>query len=255
MQMDAFDNYRRMLAAPDDGLVAWWYLGETLCELEGWPTMPTLQAETVMVYRTETLDADSFRIHWWEIGYFRDPITGDIADKWRNPITGREASAPKWFEEGPAHYTVKRVAGGIEVDLVQPQAIVKSVVPAFYQAFGQVHLLQTERKARSFPQPDGSIPAPDSEQSADAVTKLSVYASQADLNSGSAWVDCTGSYSFALATLPAWLGFGEVAGRSVTHGRMQKAKIDAPLNPLAWARLQALLPAYFDDGRIKPKWS
>jgi len=244
-----------MLAAPEDGLVAWWYLGETLCELEGRPTMPTLQAETVMVYRTETLDADTFRIHWWEIGYFRDPITGNVVDQWHNPITGHTASAPKWFEEGPAHYTVKRVAEGIEVDLVQPQAIVKSVVPAIHPAFGQVHLLQTERKARSFPQPDGSIPAPDSDQAAQAVTQLSVYASQSDLDADLPWVNCTGSYSFELATLPAWLGFGELRGRSITYGRMQKAKINEPLNPIAWERLQALLPACFDQGRIVPKWS
>lgn len=252
---DFLDLYRRTFYTAEDGDCAWWYLGTTMAEVPGQHVLPVMQAETVMVYRSETLSDDSFRVHWWEIGYFRDPVTGEIASSWRNPLTGIEATPPRGFEEGPCHYDVHRAEQGVRLELVQPHAVVLGVAAVLSHSHGQCHIAQTERKARGYPSADGSLPDPTSTGAAQATTILSVHASQADLASGAAWVPGSGEYSFELTMLPPWMGFGALQGKATTYGRMHKARVNEPLNPLAWQRLKAVYPQHFNGDRITPVWS
>ena len=221
-------------------------------EIEEYPTLPVLHIETLMIYNTTTLSDKAFRMDWWEIGYMRDPTTGEIARQWLNPITGALVDCPDRFEEGPSHFIIEQAGAALEVSLVQAHARIESVEVNFTTQGGRVFLEQTERKVRGFPLPDGSMPSLDSDQVSSARTMLSVFASQDDLAKNSA--HSSGAYEFELAP-PAWMGFGGRPGRSITRGIMVKAGMNHQLNPLAWQRMKALFPDCFDGESVRPRWS
>ena len=249
---DPLDAYRRMFADPQDGVSAWWYLGTSFARMEGYPVIPVLHVETVMIYKTATLSPDSFRMDWWEIGYMRDPVTGEIADTWTNPITGARLPFPKKFEEGPSHFTFTRAGEGLKVELVQRHARVEGVEVTFVARDGRLLLDQHERKVRGFPLPDGTMPSLDSDQVSRTRTRLSVFSSVEDLKRPNA--PSSGSYEFELKA-PAWLGMGDRPGTAFVSGIMVKSPhVDEQLNRSGWARLQSLFPDCFDGDRIKPRW-
>ena len=135
---------------------------------------------------------------------------------------------------------------------MQAHAKVESVEVAFSEKTGRFLIEQTERKIRGFPLPDGSMPALDSPHVSRAHTTLRTFAAIGDLSQNS--VESSGSYEFELAP-PAWMGFGDMPGRSITRGIMTKAAMDEKLNPLAWDRMQKLFPDCFDGKKVKPRWA
>jgi hypothetical protein len=205
-----------------------------------------------MVYKTATLSPDAFRMEYWEIGYMRDPTTGEIARRWLNPITGAEVASPDRFEEGPAHFIIERDGAGLKLELVQAHARIESVDVAVTSRNGRVVIEQTERKVRGFPLPDGSMPSLDSDSVSRARTKLTLFASQADLAFNSA--PSSGAYEFELGP-PPWMGFGNTPGRSITRGSMVKADMHEQRNPVAWARMKSLFPDCFDGDEVRPRWA
>ncbi|WP_394762687.1 hypothetical protein [Phenylobacterium sp.] len=250
---DALDAYRRMFATAHDGDAAWWYLGTMFVEIPGYLPLPVIQAETVMIYRTTTLSNDAFRMDWWEIGYMRDLATGEVAQTWTNPITGKTVPSPQKFEEGPAHFLIQRDGAGLKLELTQPYARIESVSVEFSEADGRILLEQTERKVRGFPLPDGSMPSLDSGDVSPARTTLSILSSRADLAKPSA--PSSGAYDFELRTPPAWTGLAGHGGRAITRGAMVKTEMHAPLNPIGWRRLKTIFPECFEGDEIRPRWA
>ena len=252
--IDALDAYRRMLSSAEDGSeTCWWYLGTTIARPAGFEPIIVNHVETVMIYGATTLSADSYRVPWWEIGVFRDAITGELPDVWTNPVTGAAVKAARQFEEGPSGFSVRRSAGGaVEMfDAVQAFAALDSATIAVAETGGRVCVTQTEHKTRSFPDPSGRIPDIAEGKAVRSKTVLQFLADPADLASDAASVPATGCYSLEMAA-PAWLGFGDVAVDFAVRGLMHKAPMQAPLNPRGWADLQALYPQYFENGLIRP---
>jgi hypothetical protein len=253
--VDLFRVYRRFFGTPQDGEVAWWYLGTTMVDVVPFTLLPIIQAETLMVYRTETVDRDTYKIHWREVGYFRDPASGKVADQWVNPITGATIIPPRMFEEGPACFTVTRTGEGVAISLVQANASAPRVELTGGTHNGRVFLKQIERKVRGFPNPDGSLPPPGSDRTTEAVSTLTPYADIAAVDADHEdWRGFQGAYSFELPLLPPWMGFGDRTGRTLVRGLMQKARIDERFNPVAWDRLAEVFPHYFSTGAIRFKW-
>ena len=104
---------------------------------------------------------------------------------------------------------------------------------------------------RGFPQADGSLPDPASAQSSAATSILSVFADRAALASQARSVESSGAYSFELQAPAGWMAFGDVTGKSIVRGVMQKAPLNHQLNPTAWGRLKQTYPHYF-DGDLHP---
>ena len=254
--LSQLDMHRRLMAGEGDQDVCWWYLGTTFAQVEGYPDIAALQAETIMIYRTETLTPESYRIHWREVGYFRDPASGEVAADWLNPITGETVAAPKSFEEGPSFYTITAKEGALHIELEQAHATVRGIEASFGQAGpGRISLTQRERKVRGFPMPDGTMPKADSGAISETTTVLSFFADDADMRLGNfGHVACAGLYSFELSNLPPWMGFDGMAGRTLVKGIMRKTGLQEHLNGAAWERLTAAFPNYFTGDRLTPPW-
>jgi hypothetical protein len=115
------------------------------------------------ICRPEILSPDSYRLHWREVGYFRDPVTGDVAVSWLNPITGERVPALTTFEEGPSAYTITETSDRLKIELSQRHATVRSIKMILREAGdGRTNLVQQERKVRGFPLADGTMPTPES---------------------------------------------------------------------------------------------
>lgn len=254
--INPLDAYRRTLASAEDGSeTSWWYLGTGIVEPEGVEPIIVNHIETVMIYGSQSLGDGAFRIPWWEIGLFRDALTGELASQWANPVTGQVLPASRMFEEGPSGYSLRRApSGGIEIfDAVQAFAELESSSIEVRELGDRLRITQTEHKQRSFPEPEGRIPDISEGKAVRSRTVLQFYASRAEIESGAPSVAATGMYSFELAT-PAFLGFGDTPSRFAVRGLMHKAQGSEPLNPRGWADLQSLFPQYFDGEILRPRW-
>jgi hypothetical protein len=237
--------YRKIVASTSDEEVHWWYFGTSFVEVEGHLRTPIFHPETLMVYRTETLSPTQFRIHWREVGYFRDPVTGDVAQSWLNPLNGQQIRSPQFFAEGPGHYTITATTNGLEVALSQPHAQVRSVEVKFNTDSTRIAIVQTERKVRGFPNQDGSLPSVGS-GGAEAQTTLAFYADQGAVSSpGVSSAPCSGSYDFVLDCLPPWVGLPKHRGRTLTTGVIAKCGPHETVNLLALQRLKKQFPDFF----------
>ena len=249
----AANIYRRTLTSSEAEPTCWWYLGTTTFVTEGHPEIIVNHVETAMLYRAEPLDGEAFRVPWWEIGVFRDALTGEVANDWTNPLTGETMPAARMFEEGPSAYTIAATATGIElVDAVQAMASLESASVTVARDGDRISVTQIEEKTRSFPERDG-IPDLDAGQGTRSHTMLQWFADAADLESDAPSVPSTGLYSFTIGA-PPWLGMRDRAGTFCVKGLMHKAPLDRPLNPRGWADLKRLFPHYFDGETILPRW-
>ena len=257
--MNPVDVYRRTLTSTGPEPTVWWYLGTTTFVAEGHPEIVVNHVETVMLYRAEPLNGDdptggAFRVPWWEIGLFRNAITGEVASDWTNPLTGEVIAAARKFEEGPSGYTIRPDNTGVALtDAVQAFAKLDNATVTVAETGGRVSVTQVEEKVRAFPARDG-IPDLDQGQSTRSRTVLQWFANAADLAGDAASVPSTGVYSFEIGA-PAWLGMGDRRGVFAVKGLMQKASLDEPLNMRGWTDLKTLFPEYFDGDTILPRWS
>lgn len=250
----ALDTYRRTLTSAAETDTAWWYLGTSTVEVEGSPEIILNHVETVMIYRSRDIDATSYRVPWWEIGVFRDAVTGEVPERWTNPVTGVTIDPARIFEEGPSGFSLRETGdGGVEMfDAIQAFASLESAEVSVRAHRDRVVVTQVERKTRSFPGKDG-IPDLAAGAASKAHTVLQWFADRADLDGDAPSVPATGMYSLSIAT-PPWLGFGDLPTRFMVKGLMVKADLDRPLNPRGWSDLQRLFPHYFVGGAIRPRW-
>ena len=243
-----YNIYRRMIATATDDIVNWWYSGWTFVQIAGQPAIPLMQVAAIMTYRCETLATDCFRIHWSEIGAFRDPSTGELPTEWINPLTGTSIKPPRSFKEGPGHTTVSATANGVALEIQQPHATLRDSQVSFRTDRGRMAISQRERKVRGFPAVDGRLPAAGSATSFESVTELSFFADLAPLQgSATAAIGVQGVYSFTLLGIAPWMGFGDLTGLTITRGRITRAAPGFTVDATSWRRLAELFPVESSD--------
>ena len=251
--MDLFEAYRKTFASRDPTQrVVWWYCGFVVSRREGVGEIPLTQAETIMVYRTRDVDAETFTIDWTEVGVFRDIVTGTVMDGWFNPFDGVVAPHPRSFVDGPATFTVRRHGDGIDIHLVQHNARIDGVELAVSRNARSLGLVQTETKSRTFHRPDGSLPPLDGPEATHIDTVLSIW-SPLDAVDDPA-IDNAPAHGFYTSGSKGGAGTGSWASTSV-RGVMRKATVDERVNPVAWERLEEIYPDFFRDGRIDPAFA
>jgi hypothetical protein len=236
--LDPYVVYRKMFSSMVPGAAfCWWYLGATTTPVEGLGNVATNQVETIMVFKTEDLGPDAVRNSWLEIGCYRDIATGEMPTAWTNPITGKTEPRVPSFEDGPAHYTVRRAKDDVDIALEQAHAGIKQVRAIFTVEGDRVCLTQIEDKTRGVDTPK---PLP-------VQTVLKVYASLADVKDPSqSSVAASGFYGLTL--------LGSATPTFAINGLMRKTATDEKLNPIAWSRMKAAYPAMFKGDRIDPVW-
>jgi hypothetical protein len=245
---DRFAAYRMVFATADDGVVCWWYSGNSYVVLPGQPDIPISQIAAIMTYRTETLSPDAFRVHWSEIGVFTNPVTGEEPESWTNSVTGILVQPPKTFQEGPGAYVVYRHEEGVRLELDQPSARIEELRVDFHESADRFAFVQVERKQRGFPRPDGKLPPLDPTPGTSAVTELAFYARTRDLAKPPAEpLRIQGAYRFTLSAIPRWMGFGELQGRTRTIGAITRARPGERLNSSAWRMMEQHFPREIVD--------
>lgn len=244
-------TFQQIFASAAEEEVCWWYFGAMNVIVADWPQLPVLFPVTIMVYRTENVSDIETRIHYREVGYFRDPRTGKLADKWFNPVTGETVEAAKTFVEGPSCYTIRQTESGLTLSLEQAHATVTGLDVSIAEQGGRLLLTQNEYKSRGFPRPDGTM----STNFAKGHTTLSFFASAAEVATGAECVSSAGAYTFNLDCLPGWTGFGDLAGRTSVVGIVQKAGMTERLNATDWNVLRGEFPDFFSGDRIRPIWN
>ena len=75
-------------------------------------------------------------------------------------------------------------------------------------------------------------------------TVFKIYASLADLKSGTPSVQAHGFYGVK----------NRDTGKIFVNGLMRKATLDEKVNPIAWSRLKSAHPTFFSGDRLAPKW-
>lgn len=245
---DLLQTYRRVVASARDEEVYWWYLGTTFVVLRDGTHITVSHPETVMIYAVETVSDSSFKIVWREVGYFRDPVTGDVASSWHNPVTGKTLTAPSRFQEGPATYTIQSDGEALSLSLTQAHAQVRGIDVAIDQSGSPVRIVQRERKVRNFPDQNGVIRDPEEGGGAEADTTLTFVADAVDAqNAREDWVDVQGTYTFHLNAIPDWMEMPTSEGHTVVHGIIAKGRPGEKINAQTWERLDALFPGFFDQ--------
>ena len=244
---DLLHTYRRIVASGSYEDVYWWYLGTTYVVLEDGAHIPVSHPETVMIYSAETVSGTEFKITWREVGYFRDPATGDMASSWFNPITGKTVDAPSRFKEGPATSTIHSTSDGLSVSLKQAHAHVHGINVALDRSPSRVVIIQRERKVRGFPDQKGVIRDPKEGGGAEAETTLAFVAHSEDLSDpDNEWVAAKGTYRFELQTVPDWTGILSEGAYTVVHGVIVKGHPGEKINSLTWDRLDQMFPGFLD---------
>ncbi len=244
---ETLSTYRRVVASAEDEEVYWWYLGTTFVVLNDGSHVPVSHPETVMIYSVETVSDEEFKIVWREVGYFRDPVTGEIASTWFNPVTGKTVETPSRFEEGPATYTIHSTNDGLSVSLTQAHAHVRGIDLFVDDYESRVLITQRERKVRSFPDQNGVIHDPEEGGGAEAQTILTFVANKEDVNdSKKQWVTAQGTYEFKLLAVPDWMGLSTADAHTVVYGVIAKGRPDEKVNVQTWDRLNTLFSGFFD---------
>jgi hypothetical protein len=233
--LDPLTVYRQMFASTADrATCCWWYFGTMARDIPDVGRVATAQVETLMVYRTEAIDADGFHMPWREVGVFRDIASGAPATQWFDPVTATTEPRRPAFEDGPGRYTIRRSGQGLALALDQAHATIHGVAVGAAIAGDRLCLTQTEDKARALV----------STAPATVRTTLKIYASLAAIRSGAADVAAAGFYSVKARD----------SGALFVSGLMQKAAPDAKISPVGWERMKAAYPDFFRDDRVAPRW-
>jgi hypothetical protein len=230
--LDPLDVYRRMFATADGNAGCYWcFAGALPVEIDEVGTVSFVQEETFRAQKTEDAGKDGFYLDWREAGVFRDIETGEVAKSFYNPDTAKRAELGHLHHD-PARFTVRRNGDGIALMLDTPGITVQGITVAAAIIDDRVSLTQTEYKLNR------NIGA-----KLQCAT-LKIYSSLAALKGRSPSVAAQGFYSVRIVD----------TGKTFVSGLMQKAAPDEKINPLAWDRIRAIYPEFFDGDRIQTRW-
>lgn len=81
-------HYRRIRYAPGADLLFWWMRGRRYGLVDN-QLMPFFDMHVGSMHRCRDLDADRYEVSSAATIYFTDLETGELLDKWNNPVTGK----------------------------------------------------------------------------------------------------------------------------------------------------------------------
>jgi hypothetical protein len=236
--LDPLAVYIRMFASMTRGAeCAWWFKGALPRDVPDVGPVDTIQEETVRVHRTALVKPDQVDFLWKEVGVFRDVVTGENPP-WRfDPVTGRSTPGATLLggDSAAARISVRRDGDGLAVGLdIAGSQPGKVRIDATIEG-DRVCLTHMEDKTRANPK-GGMAPT--------NTTSFKIYANLGDLQRSAPSVAATGFYGVK----------NRDTGKVFVNGLMHKAALDDRVNPIAWGRIKAAYPGFFDGDRLAPGW-
>jgi len=230
------DVYAQMFAAKTDGAeCCWWFMGALPIDVEDVGIVETVQEETLRLHRVEVEGPDKLHIRWKEAGVFRDIITGEVPSELVSPITGKVERRLGALGGSTARFTIEESgANTLNVTQELTSAEVGPITVDGQINGARICLTHVEIKTRNM---GGTTPRT-------MRTVFKIYADVDEVKSGKPSVDAIGFYGVRN------VGTGDV----FVNGYMAKAEPDEKLNPIAWERIKAARPEYFDGDRFRPRW-
>lgn len=233
--LDPFDTYCRLFASRNAGdECAWWFMGALPMQVPDVGPVDWIQEETIRVHRVERAESGVLDIVWREVGVFRDITTGLVPTGWFDPARGVVVPQNARLRGGPSRQRVRKAGDAVVLEM-QAKNIASWRITLDGAVEGdRVCLTHVEEKTRA----GGTAPA------STLRTVFKVYASLAELRGMSPSVRASGFYGVRN------VGTGNV----FVNGLMQKAALDEKVNELAWERVKAKAPEFFDGERLAPGW-
>jgi len=232
--LDPFETYIKMLASMTQGAeVCWWFMGALPREIEGIGPVDLTQEETIRVHRTEVIGPGQISFQWKQAGVFREVATGEVPQSLYDPANGATTPQNSTLKSGISKVVVRKTADGLTVANEAQGSVSGQITIDAQIAADRVCLTHTEDKTRETPN------GPSTNR-----TVFKVYASLAELKGATPSVAARGYYGVRN------LGSGKV----FVNGLMVKAAMDEKLNPIAWERIKAAIPAFFKGDRVAPSW-
>lgn len=234
--LDPFTTYCRMFASTADGAeCAWWFMGALPMQVEGIGPVDYVQEETIRMFRVAVPGPGQLDILWREVGVFRDIVSGEVPSGWFNPVKGAVQPQNGVLKGGPSRSRVRKVGDGVELSVDMKNTTASRLTLDGSIAGDRVCLTHVEDKSRT-----GANGAPP----VVLRTVFKLYASLAELRGTAPSVAASGFYGVRN------VGTGQVFVNGLTY----KGRMDEQVNPLAWARIKAKEPGFFDGDRLAPKW-
>ncbi len=236
--LDPLAVYIRMFASMARGAeCAWWFMGALPRDVPDVGPVDVIQEETVRVHRTARVTADRVDFQWKEVGVFRDIVTGENPPRRFDPVTGTSTPGATLLGGGAdaARIAVERAGDGLAVRMDIAGNQPGNVRIGATIEGNRVCLTHLEDKTRANPK-GGMAPT--------NTTSFKIYANLSDLQGTAPSVAATGFYGVR----------NRDTGKVFVNGLMHKAAPDDRVNPIAWSRIKAAFPAFFDGERLAPDW-
>ncbi len=238
--VDPLEAFTRMFCSTTKGAeVAWWFEGALPRDIEDVGPVDTIQEETVRIHRTESYGSGKLEFIWKEVGVFRDIRTGENPPERYDPVSGATSKAGTLLGGGAhvARVTVTK-SGDTLTPALEPNGTTKvsnEIIKASTDG-NRVCFTHFEDKTRTNPQ-GGMAPT--------NTTVFKIYANVSDLKGKEPSVPASGFYGVK----------AKATGKVFVNGLMHKAAMDEKLNPIAFARIKAAFPAFFNGDKFAPDWN
>lgn len=220
----ALERFVRLRSSPGHAPVIWVFDGVLLARPEGRIAQPLIRSSGVTLTQVTPRGPGVYDFRLEEIGYFRDLESGEVLERWTNPLTGREVR--------PRNYrtpeSLELHADGPRNGRMPPEIDFQGQLTTLAEVGGMVAMTEDlyvgipAVAALAATAGEAARPA----RAARYLASLGTYtASLRDLQRpASEWVDCQLSYS-TMNSFAEWLGMGDtpgmqslrLAGRKLPH--------------------------------------
>ncbi len=220
----ALERFVRLRSSPGHAPVMWVFDGVLLARPEGRLAQPLIRSSGVSLTQVRPRAPGVYDFRLEEVGYFRDLVSGEVLERWTNPLTGREVrprnyrtpEALELWPDGP-----RGVSMPAEIE-VRGQLTTLAEVAGLVAMAEDLYVSLPAAAAVAATAAAPARPA----RPARFLASLGTYTARArDLQqAASQWVDCQLSYA-TMNSFADWLGFGDtpgmqnlrLAGRKVPH--------------------------------------
>lgn len=101
--IDNVTAYLKLRASIETQDTYFWFAGGLDMALPGQPITPVIDTETVILRRSERIGKAEWNVTDWEATIYRNPQTGKLVKKIKNPLTGQHVR-PIHYREGPVRF-------------------------------------------------------------------------------------------------------------------------------------------------------